>query len=136
MSPNVFYNELHKYALSHQKNNKLYAGGYQDEKTGCWLKGDNPRGSCYNHSCFADLVISDLIGLKPRTDNTLEVFPLIPPNKWDWFCFDDVPYHNHLLTIFYDKTGIRYHKGTGVFIYVDGRQVYKGEKPGHVMVKM
>jgi hypothetical protein len=62
-----------------------YLGEYQDEKTGYWLKGDNPRSSYYNHSGFVDLVINDLVGLKPRADDMLEIYPLIPQGKWKWF---------------------------------------------------
>ncbi len=136
MSPNVFYNELQKYAWAHQKNGQLYLGEYQDEKNGYWLKGDNPRSSYYNHSCFADLIISDLVGLKPRLDNSIEVYPLIPRNKWDWFCLDNVPYHGHVLTILYDKTGKHYRKGKGMQIFVDGRAVHQGESLEHVTVTM
>ncbi|WP_205903220.1 MGH1-like glycoside hydrolase domain-containing protein, partial [Pseudomonas viridiflava] len=85
MNANVFYQELHQYAASHKKNGKPYIGEYQDEKTGEWLKGDNLRSSFYNHSTFCDLIINDLIGIKPREHNVLAVYPLIPKNKWDWF---------------------------------------------------
>lgn len=136
MNSQVFYNELHKYASSHQKNGLPYLGEYQDEKTGYWLKGDNPRSSYYNHSCFADLVISDLIGLKPREDNLLEIYPLIPAGKWAWFALDKIPYHNKTLTILYDKTGSKYGKGKGFFIYANGRLLYKGPELKHVLVKM
>jgi hypothetical protein len=33
MTPTVFYNEFHKYALSHIKRGVPYLGEYQDEKT-------------------------------------------------------------------------------------------------------
>ena len=132
----VFYRALHTYAWSHQKRGLPYLGEYQDEKNGEWLKGDNPRSSYYNHSGFADLVISDLIGLKPRADQILEVDPLIPTGKWDWFCLDNIPYHGRRLTIFYDKTGNRYRRGKGFFIYANGRQVYQGNAIKRVIVKM
>ncbi|TDH28817.1 glycoside hydrolase [Segetibacter sp. 3557_3] len=136
MNSNIFYDELHKYAWSHQKNGLPYLGEYQDEKTGYWLKGDNPRSSYYNHSAFADLIISDLVGLKPRADNIVELKPLIPRDKWDWFCVDKIPYHGKLLTILYDKTGTRYNKGKGFMIFADGRQIYKGKTVGAIRAKM
>ena len=34
----------------------------------------------------------------------LEVYPLIPEGKWDWFCLDKVIYHGKDLTLLYDKT--------------------------------
>jgi hypothetical protein len=136
MTAGVYYDELHKYAWSQQKNGKPYLGEYQDEKNGYWLKGDNPRSSFYNHSGFCDLVISDLIGLKPRLDNVIELYPLIPENKWDWFCLDNVLYHGRILTILWDKRGKKYGKGKGLHIYADGKEIYKGKKLGHVLTSL
>lgn len=136
MTPQVFYDELYTYAWSHQKRGLPYLGEYQDEKNGEWLKGDNPRSSYYNHSSFADLIISDLIGLKPREDNVLEVYPLIPKDKWNWFCLDKVVYHGKQLTILFDKDGTKYNKGKGFRIYADGKEIYKGSKLKHVKVSM
>jgi hypothetical protein len=136
MTPAVFYNQLHKYALSHIKRGVPYLGEYQDEKTGYWLKGDNPRSSYYNHSGFCDLVINDLVGLKPRADNMLEVFPLIPQNQWKWFALDNVLYHGHRISILWDKTGSKYHKGKGFIIYIDGKLIMRCAKLKHVLLKM
>jgi len=88
---------------------------------GTWSegKGGIERGKDYNHSGFCDLVISDLLGLKPRMDNIVEVNPLIPDN-WDWFCLDKVIYHGRELTIVWDKTGDKYKRGKGLLIFVDG----------------
>lgn len=131
----VFVQELHKYAWSHQKYGKPYLGEYQDEKNGEWLKGDNPRSSYYNHSGFADLVINDLIGLKPRSDEVLKVFPLAS-KSWDWFCLDDVLYHGKIITVLWDKTGEKYKKGKGFRIYADGKEIYKAKKLKRVSVKL
>ncbi|WP_439698340.1 glycosyl hydrolase family 65 protein [Mucilaginibacter sp. AW1-7] len=136
MTPAVFYNELRKYALSHIKRGVPYLGEYQDEKTGYWLKGDNPRSSYYNHSGFCDLVINDLVGLKPRADNMLEIFPLIPKNQWKWFALDNVLYHGHRISILWDKTGTKYHKGKGFIIYADGKIIMRSTRFKHVLVRM
>jgi len=136
MDANVFYNELHKYASSHQKRGLPYLGEYQDEKNGEWLKGDNPRSSYYNHSCFADLVISDLVGLKPREDNVIEIYPLIPKDKWNWFFVDGISYHGKMLTILFDKDGKKYGKGAGLKILADGKEIYSGKKLEHVTAKL
>jgi hypothetical protein len=81
------------------------------------------RGDHYNHSAFADLVISGLAGLRPREDQMVEVRPLVPEATWDWFCLDAVPYHGKLLTILWDRTGARFHKGAGLSVFADGRQI-------------
>ena len=39
------------------------------------LKGDQEKSRYYNHSTFNDLIITGLIGLRPREDNTIEVNP-------------------------------------------------------------
>ena len=89
---------------------------------GTWSaeKGGVERGKDYNHSGFCDLVISDLLGLKPRIDDTLEINPLIP-DEWDWFCLDRVSYHGFELTIIWDKTGDKYKKGKGLMVFVNGK---------------
>jgi hypothetical protein len=63
------------------------------------------------------------MGLRPRADNTIEVNPLIPENKWDWFCLDNVPYHGKLVTIVWDKDGSKYKKGKGLSVWVNGKKV-------------
>ncbi|MES2275500.1 MAG: glycosyl hydrolase family 65 protein [Bacteroidota bacterium] len=136
MTPKVFYDEFRKYALSHIKRGVPYLGEYQDEKTGYWLKGDNPRSSYYNHSGFVDLVINDLVGLKPRTDDMLEIYPLIPQGKWKWFGLDNVLYHGRMISVLWDETGAKYKKGKGLSVYADGKVIYRGNALKHVLVKM
>jgi hypothetical protein len=85
--------------------------------------GPTERGKDYNHSTFCDLVITGLIGLRPREDDMVEVNPLLPDDAWDWFCLDKVRYHDRNLTILWDRTGERFGKGKGLVILVDGREV-------------
>lgn len=116
-----YFDALLTYARSHQKRGKPYIGEYLDERTGEWLKGDNPRSRYYNHSTFCDLVITGLAGLRPRDDNTIVVNPLLPENSWDWFALDRINYHGKALSIFWDRTGQKYHLGKGLFLFVDGK---------------
>ncbi len=81
------------------------------------------RGKDYNHSTFCDLVISGLVGLRPRADDVVEVNPLVPDGTWDYFCLDRVLYHGQMITILYDKTGERYGKGKGLQVFANGRRV-------------
>ena len=80
------------------------------------------RGRDYNHSTFCDLVITGLVGLRPRADDMLDVYPLVPVGTWQYFCLDGVHYHGHLLAIMYDKTGEHYGRGAGLRVYVDGAE--------------
>lgn len=102
-------------------------------KNGDWApgKGGKERGKDYNHSTFCDLVISGLIGLRPRADNVIGVRPLIPPDKWGYFCLDNIRYHGHTLTVFWDKTGQRYGRGTGFRVLCDGKEVLRSSEPQH-----
>jgi hypothetical protein len=117
-----YFEQLVTYARSHQLDGRAYVGEYLDENSGEWLitgpKAERSRH--YNHSTFNDLVISGLVGLVPRDDDTLEIDPLLPPDAWDWFCLDGVPYHGRLLTIAWDRTGRRYGRGPGLAVWVDG----------------
>ncbi len=94
-------------------------------KDGTWDagKGGVERGKDYNHSTFCDLVISGLVGLRPRPDSTVEVNPLVPEGAWDYFCLDRVRYHGRWLTILYDRTGDRYHRGKGLRVLADGQEI-------------
>jgi len=103
-----------------------------DADTGRWIARsilislDQPppnRGRYYNHSGFADLVITGLIGVRPSSGNSLVVHPLVPPGKWSYFALDGLPYHGHRLAIVYDRDGSRYHRGTGLLVFCDGKQI-------------
>lgn len=94
-----------------------------------------PRSHNYNHSTYVDLIISGLIGLRPRSDNVLEVDPLLPvsgsePKPIRYFALEGVHYHGHNLTIVYDKDGAHYHRGAGVSLFSDGKRI-AGPGPVH-----
>ena len=102
--------------------------------TGDWLartrmevQGHNhkfkERGKAYNHSTFCDLIITGLVGLRPRADDVVEVNPLLPAKTWDYFCLDNVLYRGRILTIVWDKDGSRYGKGKGLRVLADGREI-------------
>jgi hypothetical protein len=102
-----------------------------DPDTGQWIartileeKKQPPanRGRYYNHSGFADPVITGLIGLRPAPGGNLTIHPLVS-ERWRWFAMDGVPYHGHILTVLYDKDGTRYHRGTGLRVLCDGIEI-------------
>jgi hypothetical protein len=111
-----------------------------DPFTGAWLareikiakKSYYGRGDHYNHSSYADLIITGLIGLRPRADDTVEVNPLA---TWDWFCLDGVPYHGRLLTILWDKTGQHFGRGQGLRVFADDREIAHAPALGRVTGK-
>jgi hypothetical protein len=81
------------------------------------------RGNYYNHSGFADPLITGLVGLRPRTDAKLEIHPLLPAGTWTYFAVDALPYHGHSLAIVYDETGKQYRLGRGLMLFVDGKKI-------------
>jgi hypothetical protein len=109
------------YVKSQHYDGKPYVGEYLDEQDGYWLKGKAERSRYYNHSTFADLLITGVVGLRPRADDLLELHPLLPPGTWDWFALDGVSYHGRTLTILWDRQGARYGRGPGLTVLCDGR---------------
>jgi len=103
----------------------------QNPLTGEWLArakkirkpGFYERGEFYNHSGYADLVITGLVGLRPRADQVVEVNPLLPEGNWDWFCLDQVFYHGRVLAILWDRTGKKFGKGKGLAVFAEGREI-------------
>lgn len=118
-----FSDALLTYARSQRWDGEPYIGEYLDETTGAWLKGRDPRSRWYNHSTFADLVITGLVGLVPRGDDRLELHPLLPPDVWDWFCLEGIRYRGHELTIIWDRDGTHYDRGPGLTVWVAGQRV-------------
>ncbi len=56
----------------------------------------------------------------------------LPEGSWDYFCLDAVPYHGHMLTIIYDKTGKKYGKGIGLRILADGKEIGSSKTLGRL----
>jgi hypothetical protein len=117
-----YFKLLKIYTLTQRKNSKPYIAESANPDTGSWEGSDNFNHSeHYFHSGYVDLIITGLAGLRPRADDTLEVNPLAP-DSWSYFALDDVLYHGHNVSIVWDKTGTRYHRGTGFMLFVDGRK--------------
>ena len=120
---NTFFRQMELYVESQHHRGRPYIGEYLDETNGAWLMGDRERSRYYNHSTFNDLMITGICGLRPQQDGSIVVNPLVPQDKWDYFCLDGIRYRGHILTILWDKDGQRYHQGTGLTLMVDGKVV-------------
>jgi hypothetical protein len=117
---------LAQYTALHFKDGKPDLEEDYDPATGKAIVG-LARSHHYNHSGYVDLVISGLVGLRPRADDVLEVNPLSPsdpadPNFLKYFSLQDAPYHGHLVGISWDADGSRYGR-QGLVVKVDGQEV-------------
>ena len=125
---------LRTYARSHRRNGRPYVAEAADPFTGSW-DGHNTfyHSEHYLHSGFVDLVITGLVGLRPRADDTLVVNPLVP-EEWDFFALDAVAYHGHELAVVWDRDGSRYGRGAGLAVFVDGEEVARRREVGRLVV--
>ena len=80
---------------------------------------------------WIDLLLTGVIGLVPRTDDVLQVRPNLPSMEsggWAYFCVQDMPYRNHLLTIVWDNPAYdedAFHDGDkGLTVYVGGKRLH------------
>jgi hypothetical protein len=122
ITDSAFFRHLELYVESQYYRGRPYIGEYLDETTGYWLMGDQERSRYYNHSTFNDLIITGLVGLRPRADDIIEINPLIPEGIWDWFCLDNVLYNNQILSIIWDSDGSKYKSGKGLTLLIDGKK--------------
>lgn len=86
------------------------------------------RGKDYNHSTFCDLVISGLVGFCPNGANGFSVNPLADP-AWDYFVLENLRYRGH-------DAAIRYRRGRGLSVEVDGRIVARRPDLGVLTVSL
>jgi hypothetical protein len=108
------------YTRTQRKNGAPYVAEGANPFTGSWDGFDTPYHSeHYFHSAYVDLVITGVVGLRPRADDSAEVNPLAPA-EWSYFALDGVLYHGHLLSVLWDRDGKRYGKGRGLTVLVDG----------------
>lgn len=112
---------LRVYTRTQRLNDRPFVAEGANPDNGSW-DGFNTfdHSEHYFHSGYVDLVITGLVGLRPRADDTLEVSPLAP-DAWPWFALDDVDYHGHRVSVLWDRDGSRYHRGAGLTLLVDGR---------------
>jgi hypothetical protein len=131
-----YFDAFFSYVHSQHYGGKPYIGEYLDETTGQWLKGKEERSRYYNHSTFADLLITGLIGFRPNTDDKVVIQPLLPEGLWERFCLDGISYQGHSLTILWDKDGRYYGKGKGFLLFRDGKEIAHADRLGNLSSKL
>ena len=127
---------LRIFAISHRKNGQPYLAEALHPDTGSFDHHDGYNHSeHYFHSSFNDLVITGLVGLKTRPDDTIEIDPLAPAD-WPYFALDDVPYRGHRISILWDKDGSRYGKGAGLRVLANGKEIAALNTLGKITAKL
>ena len=122
ISKSDYLNELRRYTKLHTNNGLLnLQEDYEPDKAGVIV--GLARSPHYFHSGYVDLIISGLVGIRPRADNTLEVNPMVPANSLTYFRLQDVQYHGHSIAVQWDVNGSRYGQGSGLRVEVDGQVV-------------
>lgn len=114
-----YLEELQTYTRLHTWNNKLnLEEDYEPDKRGPIV--GLARSPHYFHSGYNDLIISGLVGLRPRADNTLEIHPLVPSSSSiSYFRLQNLLYHGHNISIQWDSSGTKYNKGPGLRVEIN-----------------
>ncbi len=127
---------LRTYSLDQRLAGRPFIAEAANPDDGSW-DGHNTlyHSEHYFHSSYVDLVITGLVGLRPRSDDTLEVNPLVP-DDWEYFALDDVSYHGHRLAIMWDRDGSRYGWGAGLSVVLDGERLTTVPAVGRLLVPL
>lgn len=121
------------YTHTQRKNGRPYIAEGANPDNGSWEGFDSYNHSeHYFHSGYVDLVVTGLIGLRPRADDSVELRPLAP-ESWPYFALDGVRYHGHTLSILWDRTGSRYRRGKGLIVIADGRTIARSSRLRHTV---
>jgi hypothetical protein len=129
---------LRQYTQMHYQDDKLDLEEDYHPETGAPIVGLD-RSHHYFHSGYVDLVLTGLVGIRPRADDVLEVNPLLPASgeqALKWFRVERVPYHGHQVSVTWDADGTRYARGKGLVIEVDGREMARRADLGRVEVPL
>jgi hypothetical protein len=127
---------LRTYTRTQRKDGRPYIAEAADPFTGAWDGHDKAfHSEHYLHSSYVDLIITGLIGLRPQDGDRLVVNPLVPAD-WNWFALQDVAYRGHLVSVFWDRDGSRYGRGSGLHVLVDGETAARSERIESLRVEL
>ncbi|KAF2722626.1 hypothetical protein K431DRAFT_283762 [Polychaeton citri CBS 116435] len=118
-----FHDAVANYAATQQKDGVPYVAESHYPDRDEWSQDDLGHSDHYMHSTNCDIIITELLGLVPRSDDILQVDPIVP-SDWTYFALENVPYHGFLITVVYDRNGDRYNVGSGLTIYANGKKIH------------
>lgn len=112
---------LRQYTQLHYQNSILNLEEDYDPATGAPIVG-LARSPHYFHSGYVDIIMTGLVGIRPRADDFLEVNPLITSDI-SWFRAEQIPYHGTNIAVQWDADGSHYGQGAGLRIERDGEVI-------------
>jgi hypothetical protein len=131
-----YFKLLKTYTKTQHKQGRPYIAEAAHPDTGSWDGHDSYNHSeHYFHSGYVDLLVTGLVGLRPRDDATLEVSPLAP-DDWAYFALDSVPYRGRLVSVVWDRDGTRYNLGKGLHLLADGKKIATSANLGRLTAKL
>ena len=83
---------------------------------------------------FNFMVVDDIAGLRPRLDDRLELWPI--DVGYDWFAINNLRYHDHDLTLVWDRPGGGQHYAgvpEGYSGYLDGKRIFTVSGLAHIV---
>jgi hypothetical protein len=135
LSVSDLYALFRSYTMAQFRDGDLtfpWTGEFYNGDTGVWRTDQRD----YNHSTYIDILIADIIGLRPRPDDAIELRPLIEA-AMPAFLLDGVRYHDHDLTIAWDPpdSGVSPDGLTGFRVYLDGKLAHHTQIPEAVTLE-
>jgi len=126
MNSAVYRHVFATYVRTQSRDGLPYLAEFHHPDDDVWVV-DRPIGMHYFHSSFIDLLITGMLGLRPRKDDLLELNPLVE-TAWPFFVIEDIHYHGHNITIAFDETGSKL-GWSGFAVFVDDKLRWHSEQP-------
>jgi len=107
-----------------------------------WAKGNAADGGSIGYRSWIHhtqlgatnfTMIEDAMGLRPRSDGGIELYPI--DIGWSHFAADNLRYHGHDLSLFWDKDGGHYGGDVpkGYSVFIDGKRAFTVDRLAHVL---
>ena len=116
-----YFKLLRMYTLTHRKDGRPYIAEAANPDTGSWEGHDTPGHSDhYFHSGYTDLVITGLVGLRPRRGRHDRGGPA-RPGRVGLFRTGRRRLPRARVSVLWDRKGDRYGRGPGLHVLADGK---------------
>ncbi len=129
LSTGDLYGLFHSFTMAQFRDGDSHfpwTGEYYNGDTAEWRTDQRD----YNHSTYIDILIADIVGLRPRPDDQIEFHPLIDA-KMPAFLLDGVRYHDHDITVAWNPPGsdaVSPDGKEGFRVYIDGKLAHHDPK--------